>query len=176
MRIDESKNEVREPPAQPEAVPSAAIGQAAELKDMLAEAGKVLKALSATHLKSLHLGSATSEDDVYQKIGQFEEEMQPTGLLDSGASNPLRMASKGELDTSAQVTVTLAGDDTRVLSQTPLGTIVIPESATSAVQPIVPLGALIHDLGCKLSWTRSSLRLVHPRHGALKVAIKNKTR
>ena len=174
VRIDESKNEVKEPLLQQAAATQMASDHAAELKGMLAEAGKVLKALSATHLKSLHLGHPMPEDNFYDKIGLFEEETKSTGLLDSGASNPLRMASKGELDTSTKVTVTLAGDDTRVLSQTPLGTIVVPETSSTLVQPIVPLGALVHDLGCKLWWTKSALKLVHPKHGALKVAIRNK--
>ena len=172
VRIDESRNEVQEPPAVTELGPPAA--QAAELKDMLAEAGKVLKALPATHLKSLQLDISLNGSDIFEKIEQFQEEIKTGGLLDSGASNPLRTATKGEIATSSQVTVTLAGEDTKVLNQTLLGTIVVPESTTSVVQPIVLLGALIHDLGCKLSWTKRSLKLVHPIHGALKVAIRNK--
>ena len=147
-----------------------------ELKDMLAEAGKVLKALSATHLKSLHLEQPDCVKDPGEKKNHIDQEptVEFSGLLDSGASNPLRRATKGELDSSTQVAVTLAGEDTRILNQTPLGTIIVPDANGANIQPIVPLGALIHDLGCKLSWSRSSLRLVHPKHGELKVTVRNK--
>ena len=176
VRIDESKNEMREASAQPEPSSSSMAAPTTELKDMLAEAGKVLKALSATHLKSLHLEQPDCVKDPGEKKEQIDQEptVEFSGLLDSGASNPLRRATKGELDSSTQVAVTLAGEDTRILNQTPLGTIIVPDANGANIQPIVPLGALIHDLGCKLSWSRSSLRLVHPKHGELKVTVRNK--
>ena len=93
VRIDESKNEVQEAIVQPEVLASPA-APATELKDMLTEASKVLKALSATHLKSLHLGQLGREVELSKGTENFFSEPVPSGLLDSGASNPLRRAIK----------------------------------------------------------------------------------
>ena len=95
------------------------------------------------------------------------------GLLDSGASNSLRPAMDGEMEMASRVKVTLAGEDMKVLNQTALGTIIVPDDKGQGIQPIVPLGALITDLGCTLHWTRSSLRLTHPQHGNLRVRLRN---
>ena len=70
--------------------------------------------------------------------------------------------------------VTLAGDGTKVLSQNQWGTIVIPEQQAEKVQPIVPLGALITELGCTLHWTQKELKLNHPRHGRIKVSLRGR--
>ena len=69
--------------------------------------------------------------------------------------------------------VTLAGEDTRVLSQNLLCTIIVPKGKDESVQPIVPLGALVTELGCALHWTKTSLKLIHPRHGHLRVQLRN---
>ena len=102
------------------------------------------------------------------------EDVQQTGLLHSGASHPLRPGSARELQQCTKVMMTLAGDDTTMLSQNEMGTIVVPPEKAPQVQPIVPLGALIQDLGCSLTWTRSHLKLTHPRPGRLRVSMKGK--
>ena len=191
VRIDESRNQQVETapeqlPAQSPATPSgqpqgqppmASSGTAAELKEVLCEAGKMLKALTAAQAKSLrtetsHGGMAFLETD---KLEAGDEDVGPgAGLLDSGASHPLRAGNDVELGSCTPVTVTLAGDGKQVLAQNPYGTIIIPEAKAEGVQPIVPLGALMTDLGCSLHWTKHSLKLVHPRHGRLKVAMKGR--
>ena len=191
VRIDESRNQQVEAapeqlPAQSPATPSgqpqgqppmASSGTAAELKEVLCEAGKMLKALTAAQAKSLrtetsHGGMAFLETD---KLEAGDEDVGPgAGLLDSGASHPLRAGNDVELGSCTPVTVTLAGDGKQVLAQNPYGTIIIPEAKAEGVQPIVPLGALMTDLGCSLHWTKHSLKLVHPRHGRLKVAMKGR--
>ena len=152
VRVDEAKNEIQEIPAvQPQ--PSTASMPTSELREVLNEAGKMLKAMSAGN--------------------DFEGDA-PMGLLDSGASHPLRPGSEEEVNGCSSVQVTLAGDGTTTLAQNHLGTIVVPEREAKDIQPIVPLGALVMDLGCSLSWTRSSLKLTHPRHGNIRVAVKGK--
>ena len=96
----------------------------------------------------------------------------PTGLLDSGASHPLRPSTGDEKTTP--VLVTLAGDGTKILAQNQFGTIIVPRDAARETQPIVPMGALVMELGCSLTWTRNYLKLVHPKHGRLKVAIRGR--
>ena len=157
VRVDESQNQMVEPPPIPA---SPVTTTTSELKDVLAEAGKVLKAISMSQVKSLNVGTArTTRATLTQGGGVDQEESQEGmndpnpmggGLLDSGASNPLRPAKKGELEASSEVKVTLAGEQIKVLNQTPLGTIVVEDDQKVALQPIVPLGALISELGCSL--------------------------
>ena len=133
-RIDETKNQTVEdrseqpqtqPQTQPQAQPiTASSGTPAELKEVLCEA----KALTAAQAKSLRMNPlpkkmAYLENDE-PEVGS--EDLAPgAGLLDSGASHPLRVGSVGEM------------------------------------------GELLH-------WTKNSLKLVHPRHGRLKVAVKGR--
>ena len=150
-------------------------------KEMLSEAGKMLKALTATQLKSLRGKPGCEKVDVEGETvekdeGFFDLKGEATGLLDSGASHPLRPETNGELKTCSPVVVTLAGDGTKVLAQNQYGTIVIPENQAEKVQPIVPLGALIADLGCTLQWSRQGLKLTHPRHGRIKVSMRGRCR
>ena len=106
---------------------------------MLAEAGKVLKALSTAHMTSMkttglndEVGSRVDGESPYG-IGRLRggnnalenEEEGLGGLLDSGASNSLRPAMDGEMEMASRVKVTLAGEDTKVLNQTALGIIII---------------------------------------------------
>ena len=88
---------------------------AADLKEVLNEAGKMLKALTAAQAKSLRTTSTSEQpgscgpEDVSKGNAHDEECM---GLLDSGASHPLRMAKDSELSDCAKVVVTLAGRQT----------------------------------------------------------------
>ena len=109
---------------------------------------------------------------VEKRVKGIEEESM--GLLDSGASHPLRPGSTDEVNGCSKVTVTLAGDGTTQLAQNQVGTILIPQDRAEGVQPIVPLKPLIMDLGCSLTWSRSHLKLVHPRHGQLKVELRGR--
>ena len=96
----------------------------------------------------------------------------PDGLLDSGASHPMRSATSVEYSGGSPVSVTLAGEGVRVLRQNDQGTILV-EKEQGQVQPIVPLGALIQDLGYTLHWGPSFLKLTHPTKGPVKVRINN---
>ena len=106
---------------------------------MLAEAGKVVKTLSTAHVKSIRMAAVDEvEKEASSKVngGQGDHELDDRskargGLLDSGASNPLRPALDGEMAAATKVKVTLAGEDTKVLNQTPLGTIIVPNAPES---------------------------------------------
>ena len=159
VRVEDSKNEVHEPP-QP-ILTSPTTTTTDELKEMLAEAGKVLKALSMNQAKSLRINLDGGTG--HQPIGLLAEHVAMldspelatdnpfskgmNGLLDSGASNPLRPASAEELRSAAKVKVTLAGEDVKLLNQNAFGTVIVPEDENSTIQPIVPLEALISELG-----------------------------
>ena len=62
MRVDEAKNEIQQIPAvQPQ--PSTASMPTSELREVLNEAGKMLKAMSTGQMKSCKVASADAEND-----------------------------------------------------------------------------------------------------------------
>ncbi|CAE7389506.1 GIP [Symbiodinium sp. CCMP2592] len=71
------------------------------------------------------------------------------GLLDSGASHAMREATEEEYQKGHPVSVTLAGEDVRLLRQN------------------------LQDLGCSLRWKKGSLQLYHPKRGMMKVNLVN---
>ena len=90
------------------------------------------------------------------------------GLLDSGATHPLRAKRKGErLHHLPKVKVTLAGDKEIYMALTPTGVIVGEEGT----EPIVPMGLLTAVLGCEISWKPEGLQVVHPVLGKLEVVV-----
>ena len=68
------------------------------------------------------------------------------------------------------VPVTLAGDEKSTLCQSQLGTILMPHPT----QPLVPMGALVEVLGCSVKCTPKVLKITHPKHGNLKVSLRNR--
>ncbi|CAE7227139.1 GIP [Symbiodinium sp. CCMP2592] len=75
--------------------------------------------------------------------------------------------------------VSLAGDVRRTWGKTPGGTLVVPtehpgSTSEASPQTLVPLGAVVSKLGCKLTWSRAKgLRLQHPKRGLLPTKIVN---
>ena len=151
-----------------------------DLRDVLADVGRVLKSMSATTLKKLGVAKsnevATPRCAAVQQKAMLdateEDAMGSSGLLDTGASHAMRPATSEEYDVAQPVKVTLAGEDEKILRQNPQGTILVQEEETK-VQPIVPLGALIEGLGYTLHWSPSKLRLTHPEKGTIRVRVNN---
>ncbi|CAE7822041.1 unnamed protein product [Symbiodinium sp. CCMP2456] len=133
---------------------------AVDLKEVLADVGKMLKAMSATSLKTIKVnpGRDEEENDLAMKRVFQEEEKEDgdTGLLDSGASHPMRPAAEAEY----------------ACGQNSSGTILVQEEEAK-IQPIVPLGAVIETLGYTLHWTPRNLRLTHPSKKTVQVKIRN---
>ena len=137
-----------------------------EVKQLLQEANAMLKemrqlkmlALSSTQVENMAVGHGCGPSD-----GR-------TGLLDSGASHPFRVASEEEIEKATRVRVQLADGGEVVLAQNKGGTLLAasPKEGDAAT-PIVPLGALVQDLGCDVSWTRKKgLEIRHPEHGIIR--------
>ena len=156
--------------------------QQADLKEVLADVGKMLKAMSATTLRK----ASVRTDPLKQRICMFSAEHYPPkteledegkngGLLDSGASNAMRAATEEEYKEGIPVRVTLAGEEERILRQNPQGTVLVPSVSGDgeSTQPIVPMGALISELGCSLRWKPDGLHLLHPQRGHIRVQVKN---
>ncbi|CAE7355869.1 RE2, partial [Symbiodinium sp. KB8] len=172
VRIDD-KPEVTDVPSRG----AAESDHGAEIREVLADVGRVLKSMTATSLKKLEVNvnpEMRAEDDYEIDEAQIKnvKTQEPDGLLDSGASHPMRQASHQEYANSAPVRVTLAGEDEKILRQNSKGTILVQEE-NSRVQPIVPLGAIIEDLGYTLHWTPTKLRLTHPEKGMIRVRVNN---
>ncbi|CAE7353790.1 RE2 [Symbiodinium sp. CCMP2592] len=212
-----------------------------DIKDVLADVGKVLKAMQATTIKTMKVTNGQSPHDkqkivkeiqvempkksglepsnkqkiveeihvempkksglVISELQRIAEEIQvrmlkksgtsdkglesvlkgilakdnegsPDGLLDSGASHPMRSAPTSEYESGSPVSVTLAGEDVKVLRQNRQGTILVEEEQ-GPVQSIVPLGAIIQELGYTLHWGPKHLKLAHPEKGPIRVKVNN---
>ena len=59
-------------------------------------------------------------------------------------------ASEEEWGAAEEVQVSLAGDQTTVMRLTRAGTLLLPPGSDGLVPPVVPMGAIIEQLGYKL--------------------------
>ena len=95
-------------------------------------------------------------------------------LLDSGATHPMRQAKdEHEWDTACEVQVALAGDNTTSMRLTASGTLLLPPGRDGLVQPIVPMGAIIEQLGYRLVWSAGSCKLYPPDGRSIRLRVKN---
>ena len=141
----------------------------AQVKQLLQEANAMLKEMKQLKMLSL---SSTAVENMAVGHGCNPQDGR-TGLLDSGASHPFRVASQEEIEMAKRVRVQLADGGEVVLAQNRGGTplAAAPKEGDSAT-PIVPLGALVQDLGCDVSWTRKrGLEIRHPEHGVIKPKV-----
>ena len=163
---NESTSSPNNPLNQPSPTPKA---KAAMLKpeDILANAQAMLQGLqlsgvSGPKVAALRASSASSTDPFDEPTPHTPAVVQ-YGLLDGGATNPLRMGEQFELDDAQLVDVSLAtGEDARLwMNRT--GTLM----SNVAVVPIVPMGCLANELGCTVAWEGSLCRVWHPDKGWL---------
>lgn len=91
------------------------------------------------------------------------------GLLDCGATHPLRPAKMHEdVQRYKEVKIMLAGGQQMKMRMSPGGAII----GSPAAEPIVPLGMLVARLNCILQWTDDHLVLSHPTLGQIPTDIK----
>ena len=119
--------------------------------------------------------------DYEARMMRFDEvhcSVSAVALLDSGATHPVVPFAKGMSDLQ-RVPVTLAGDSKEEWYRTKGGTLVVPPAGpTSSVKPqtIIPLGALVENLGCSVSWSkRGGLKVTHPQLGLLRTGVSRNT-
>ncbi|CAE7231746.1 RE2 [Symbiodinium sp. CCMP2456] len=88
---------------------------------------------------------------------------QTFALVDSGATHALRQArSEAEWLEAKPVVVNLAGGESVSLRMNEAGTILVPSATTTTMNssaPIVPLGALVGQLGYTMTWSSNRCRL-----------------
>ena len=152
------------------------------MKDVLQEATKMLRSIN------VKTGKNGPEDDekklmeLQKQLDGMREKMRVRqvrlskmeiggmrGLVDSGATHPLRPMMKGE-DTSdyEEKTVELAAGETYRLKVTLGGTLVAEDER---IQPIIPMGMLTKDLNCQVKWSGKTCAVVHPGRGRLPVVM-----
>ena len=166
---------------------SSVAGSEASIKELMEEASKMLKSLTSantTSSSSTTTASTSREEEGKEEVmdrlqQQLNALMLKTlrlrrlagggvqGLLDSGATNPLRPLKPGEETTSyRQVEVALANGGKTQLAITRGGTLVSPDLD---IEPIVPMGLLIGVLGCKATWEEGGITVIHPKIGKLPI-------
>ena len=133
-----------------------------------------LRALAQEHeVKMIEFSAEIGKVDPTLKVGS-------QALLDSGATHAV-IPYEDKLRDLERVAVTLAGDAKEEWFRTAGGTLVVPpakacDASSSRFQTILPLGALVQSLGCKVSWSRrKGLKVVHPVLGPLKTGVSSNT-
>ena len=173
--------------AQKDVESSSAVGSEASIKELMEEASKMLKSLASTNTTSSSSTTTAStsreEEGKEEVMDRLQQQLNALrlktlrlrrlagggvqGLLDSGATNPLRPLKPGEDATSyRQVEVALANGGKTQLAITRGGTLVSPDLD---IEPIVPMGLLIGVLGCKATWEEGGITVIHPKIGRLPI-------
>ena len=162
-------------------------GETASMKELLEQANTMLKSLTSSNSftsSSTTSSSTETKDEVMDRLQQQLNHLklkvfkinqishgQHQGLIDSGATHPLRPRRPGECDLSyKKVSVTLANGESTTLQVAPGGIMVTDRHD---VEPILPMGQLVHDLGCQVKWAGETLNVIHPVRGQLPVQNRN---
>ena len=145
-----------------------------ELQTFMKEVNTMLQRFSRLNQLSL-VDDKEFGERVKRLEGELSEENEGKGawaLLDSGATNPYRRAREGEEQHAMPVQVQLADGNSVLLRQNRAGTL-LPfsqkqaEATNGSGAVIVPLGSLVRELGCTVTWTKRGLQVVHPEHGVM---------
>ncbi|CAL1130775.1 unnamed protein product [Cladocopium goreaui] len=152
------------------------------MKGLLEEANRILKGLSA---RTGEAESRTKDERLTAMQGQLDElrklkvlrlsrigkEQEAYGLLDSGATNPMRGKRRGEdLSQLEEVQVTLADGSQVGMKMTASGVMVVEDEWA---EPIVPLCLLTSKLGYVASWKKGRMTLSHPIDGKVEVCMRS---
>eukprot|EP00434_Breviolum_minutum_P006947 symbB.v1.2.006133.t1/scaffold365.1/size219215/8 len=160
----------------------------ASMKDLLEEANKMLKTLTGPSSTSSTRTERTEAEERNQVVERLQEQLnslkqnnmkqktfklsrmvkgKEQGLIDSGATNPLRSKKVEEKEEGySPVSVTLADGGHIQLKMTPGGVMITEKDD---VEPIVPMGHLVKTLRCSVNWEEGGLKVVHPVRGRLPV-------
>ena len=139
-----------------------------EVKELLKEANAMLRRLTKLQALEVQTNTSVGELSAAIKAAGLEGE-EGFALLDSGASHAFKTAERVIVEQASPVRVELAGGQNR--AGTLLAAADDPQAAGAT--SILPLGALVQQLGCELTWTRKGgLKVVHPEFGVLKTLVK----
>ena len=141
-----------------------------EFQTFMKEVNTMLQRMSA--LRALHVKEPLNPEIAKMEVDleEFGVRSERMALLDSGATHPFKSTSPEEDERSRMVEVTLADGNSVTLRQNPAGTLMPARGSDlakgGATTTIVPLGTLVQELGCSISWDRRGLRVRHPEHGS----------
>ena len=163
--------------------------QAPSMKELLTQANSMLKNLSTPNSGSTasSTSSSTSVEGREEMLEKLQQQINALklkvfqinrinygsqqGLVDSGATHPLRPLRLGETsDMYKRVSVTLANGQKTLLQITPGGAMV---SDRKDVEPIIPMGQMTLLLGCSVNWSDGEMSIHHPTRGELPVSVVN---
>ncbi|CAE7252215.1 unnamed protein product [Symbiodinium sp. CCMP2592] len=145
--------------------------QSPELQNFVKEVNTMLQRMSALRAMRVREPIAPEMAKMEKSLEAFELPEEPWALLDSGATHPFKNVTPRDEDQTLPVQVTLADGNKVVLQQNRAGTL-MPAKGSSmasgvATTTIVPLGTLVRELGCTVSWDRQGLKVKHPEHGVI---------
>ena len=180
---------------------SAATGSPADdsqggmMKELLGEANKMLRGLGGHHGGAFPGGTedkSAKVKDTRMRLEELQAELRQLqrdagtslrvlriarvkvsdrGLLDTGATHAMRGIPMGfDVRDNEKVSVSLAGGGETAMWLTAKGTLIHPDEE---VEPIVPVGKLVRELGCKFQWDGDDCTLEHPLRGRIEVAVVN---
>ena len=135
-------------------------------EDFLKSATQILK-MMAEQTASSSTTSMPSMKMLKKAITEMESRM---ALVDSGATHPLRQATRPEWDGSCEVDVVTAGDGVTRMRQTEAGTL-LTEPSMPKTQTILPVGSLVSILGYELQWTKKKCVLRSPEGRELPLRV-----
>ena len=155
------------------------------MQQLLSEANKMLKSLS-TKDKPTTVTHDERMRALQEQLDELKSKALKTlrltritrggmaGLLDSGATHPMRPARKDEPAHSyKKVEVTLASGKIEEMKISPKGVMVVECDDAQNVEPIVPMGMLVTKLRCQLHWSDEGLHVWHPKRGYLDISVQN---
>ena len=179
--LEEGKEDTSKPPSE------GGSGQSdgETMQQLLSEANKMLKTLSMKE-KPVTVTHDERMRALQEQLDELKVKTLKTlkltritrggvsGLLDSGATHPMRAAHRGEPAHSyKKVEVTLASGKTEELKMSPKGVMVLDGKDADYVEPIVPMGMLVTKLRCQLHWNDQGLHVWHPKRGYIDVTVQN---
>ena len=124
--------------------------------------------LSAGAVVTSSSGSGEKASLRVARIASDHHAVQGVGLLDSGASHPLRSLRPGEREPKKKVVVALAQGKCE-MRLTDGGTLVTRD----AVDPLAPIGKASSTIGLRVQWRDGKCTAVHPVMGPLRVQSVN---
>ena len=145
--------------------------QSPELQNFVKEVNTMLQRMSALRTMRVREPIAPELARLENAVESFELPEEPWALLDSGATHPFKNIEPRDSEDTLPVQVTLADGNQVVLQQNRAGTLMPAKGSSMASgtssTTIVPLGTLVQELGCTISWDRQGLRVKHPEHGVI---------
>ena len=151
------------------------------MMDLLEEANKMIKSLAAKNEgtedgRDKKLAAMQHQIDKLKKmkvlrLTKLERGVDEKGLLDSGATHPMRgRRADEEVDGYEKVKVTMANGEKVTMRMTSTGIMVCEDTD---VEPIIPMSSLVEKLGYTISWTEEGMQMTHPYKKQVVVKIIN---